>query len=129
MTTNIAESFNRVLKGVRSLPLCAIIDLTFYRTAEYFRDSGNQAEECTTRFAPRVHKLLDARRAKAQHHRTRIFDRRNNEFEVLCKHRYASAYSAGDTVQQCIVGPTEAKCTCNKLKLEHIPCSHCGSHS
>src|SRR5436190_23579792 len=73
MTTNIAESFNRVLKGVRSLPLCAIIDLTFYRTAEYFRDSGNQAEECTTRFAPRVHKLLDARRAKAQHHRTRIY--------------------------------------------------------
>ena len=124
MTTNIAESFNRVLKGVRSLPLCAIIELTFCRTAEYFRDYGNQADECTTRFAPRVHTLLDARRAKAQHHRTRIFDRRNNEFEVLCKRKYASAYSVGDTVQQCNVGPMEAKCTCNKPKLEHIPCSH-----
>ena len=78
--------------------MCAIIELTFYRTAEYFRYSGNQAEECTTRFAPRVHTLLDARRAKAQHHRTRIFDGRNNEFEVLCKRKYASAYSAGDTV-------------------------------
>ena len=84
MTTNIAESFNKVLKGVRSLPLCAIIELTFYRTAEYFRDYGNQAEGCTTRFAPRVHMVLDARRAKVQHHHTRIFDRRNNEFEVLC---------------------------------------------
>ena len=64
MTTNIAESFNKVLKGVRSLLLCAIIELTFYRTAEYFRDYGNQAEGCTTRFAPRVHMLLDARRRR-----------------------------------------------------------------
>src|SRR6266508_6940597 len=37
MTTNIAESFNKVLKGVRGLPLCSIIELTFYRTADYFR--------------------------------------------------------------------------------------------
>ena len=107
MTTNIAESFNKVLKGVRSLPLCAIIELTFYRIAEYFRDYGNQAKGCTIRFAPRVHMVLDARRTKAQYHRTRIFDRRNNEFEVLCQRKYASGYSAGDTVQQCHVGPTE----------------------
>ena len=91
MTTNIAESFNKFLKGVRSLPLCAIIELTFYKIAEYFRDYGNQAEGCTTRF---VHMVLDARRAKAQHHRTRIFDRRNNEFKVLCQRKYASGYSA-----------------------------------
>src|SRR6266542_3723581 len=52
MTTKIVESFNKVLKGVRSLPLCAIIELTFYRAVEYFRDYGNQAEGCTTRFAP-----------------------------------------------------------------------------
>ena len=83
MTTNIAKSFNKVLKGVRNLLLCAIIELTFYRTTKYFRDYGNQAEGCTTRFAPRVHMVLDARRAKAQHHHTRIFDRPNNEFEVL----------------------------------------------
>src|SRR5438132_2049391 len=124
MTTNIAQSFNKILKGVQSLPLCAIIELTFYRTVEYFRDYDNQAQGCTTRFAPRVHMVLDARRANAQHHRTRIFDRRNNEFEVLCHHKYASGYSTGDTVQQCTVGPTEAKCTCNKPKVEHIPCSH-----
>src|SRR6266540_6719394 len=108
MTTNIVESFNKVLKGVRSLPLCTIIKLTFYRTADYFRDYGNQAEGCTTRFAPRVHMVLDARRAKAQDHRTRIFDRRNNKFEVLFKRKYASGYSTGDTVQQCTVGLTEA---------------------
>src|SRR5438128_4123327 len=64
MTKNIAESFNKVLKGIRSLPFCAIIELTFYRTADYFRDYGNQAKGCTTRFAPRVQMLLDDRRGR-----------------------------------------------------------------
>jgi hypothetical protein len=36
MMTNVAESFNNVLKGVQALPLCAIIELTFYRIADYF---------------------------------------------------------------------------------------------
>ena len=63
-------------------------------------------------------------RHKAHHHRSRIFDLQTNEFEIRCKRRYASAYNAGDTVQQCKLGSNEATCTCNKPKLHHIPCSH-----
>ena len=99
MTTNIAESFNNVLKGVRGLPLCSIIDLTFYRTTDYFRDRGNAAMQCSTRFSPRVELTIEKRKTKAQFYRTRIFDLGNNEFEVMCHRRYASGYSAGDTVQ------------------------------
>ena len=124
MTTNIAESFNNVLKGVRGLPLCSIIELTFYRTADYFRDRGNAAMQCSTRFSPRVESIIEKRKAKAQFHRTRIFDLGNNEFEVMCRRRYASGYSAGDTVQQCQLGADVVRCTCNKPKLHHIPCSH-----
>ena len=124
MTTNIAESFNNVLKGVRGLPLCSIIELTFYRTADYFRDRGNAAMQCSTRFSPRVESIIEKRKVKAQFHRTRIFDLGNNEFEVMCRHRYASGYSAGYTVQQCQLGADEVWCTCNKPKLHHIPCSH-----
>ena len=104
MTTNIAESFNNVLKGVRGLPLCSIIELTFYRTANFFRDRGNAAMQCSTRFSPRVESIIEKRKAKAQFHRTRIFNLGNKEFEVMCCHRYALGYSAGGTVQQCQIG-------------------------
>jgi len=113
-----------VLKGARGLPLCAIIELTFYRTVDYFRDHGNIAMQCNTPFAPRVEVTISKRRSKAYFHRTRIFDLANNEFEVTCRRRHASGYSAGDNVQQCLLSAEEVSCTCNKTKLHHIPCSH-----
>jgi hypothetical protein len=124
MMTNVAESFNNVLKGVQALPLCAIIELTFYWTTDYFCDRGNSAAACETRLSSKVEEILEKRRGKAHHHRTRMFDLQTNEFEIRCKRRYASAYSAGDTIQQCQLRSNEATCTCNKPKLQHIPCSH-----
>ena len=38
MTTNLAEVYNCVLRGVRSLPLVGIMEFFLYRTCEYFRD-------------------------------------------------------------------------------------------
>jgi hypothetical protein len=124
MMTNVVESFNNVLKGVRALPLCAIIELTFYRTADYFRDRGNSAMACDTKFSSKVKEILEKRRGKAHHHCTRIFDLQTNEFEIRCKRWYGSAYSAVDTIQQCQLRSNEATWTCNKPKLQHIPCSH-----
>jgi hypothetical protein len=124
MTTNVVESFNNVLKGLQALPLCAIIELTFYRTADYFCDRRNSATACDTRFSSKVEEILEKRRGKSHHHRTRIFDLQTNEFEIRCKCRYVFAYSAGDTIQQCQLRSNEATCTCNKPKLQHILCSH-----
>ena len=36
ITTNMSEVFNSVLKGARSLPVTALIQLTFYRLNSYF---------------------------------------------------------------------------------------------
>ena len=36
MTTNISEVFNSVLKGVRILPVTALVQLTFFRLNSYF---------------------------------------------------------------------------------------------
>jgi hypothetical protein len=82
MMMNVAESFNNVLKGVPALPLCAIIELIFYRTADYFRDWENSAAACDTRFSSKVEEILEKRRGKAYHHRTIIFDLQTNEFEI-----------------------------------------------
>jgi hypothetical protein len=101
-----------------------IAQLTFYRTADYFCDRGNSAATCDTRFSSKVKEILEKRRGKAHHRHTRIFDLQYNEFEIRCKRQYASAYSVGDTIQQCQLRSNEATFTCNKSKLQHIPCSH-----
>jgi hypothetical protein len=36
MTTNILEVFNFILKGIRALPVCGIMDYTFHKCNEYF---------------------------------------------------------------------------------------------
>ncbi|KAK9131684.1 hypothetical protein Scep_011212 [Stephania cephalantha] len=36
MTTNLAECFNGVLKGVRFYPITALVQVTFYRVLEFF---------------------------------------------------------------------------------------------
>ena len=36
MTTNISEVFNSVLKGARTLPITALVQLTFFRLNGYF---------------------------------------------------------------------------------------------
>ena len=36
MTTNIFEVFNNVLKGARSFPVIALVQLTFFRINRYF---------------------------------------------------------------------------------------------
>ena len=38
MTTNLADVYNWVPRGVRSLPLVGIVEFFLYRTCEYFRD-------------------------------------------------------------------------------------------
>jgi hypothetical protein len=87
MMTNVAESFNNVLKGVRALPLCAIIELTFYRTADYFYDRENSVAACDTWFSSKVEEIIEKRRGKVHHHRTRICDLQTNEFKIRCKRR------------------------------------------
>ena len=36
MTTNMSEVFNSVLKGAQSLPVTALVQLTFFRLNSYF---------------------------------------------------------------------------------------------
>ena len=36
MTTNVSEVFNKVLKGIRAMPVSGIVEYTFYKCNEYF---------------------------------------------------------------------------------------------
>ena len=43
MTTNLSESFNRILKSARNLPITALVELTYYRCVAYFADRYTKA--------------------------------------------------------------------------------------
>ena len=45
MTTNLAETYNFVLRGNRALPLTAIVEGIFYGTVKYFRERRERAEK------------------------------------------------------------------------------------
>ena len=42
-TSNMAESFNSVLKGIRAMPVNAIVSFTFYRLVAWFNERHTQA--------------------------------------------------------------------------------------
>ncbi|XP_057969478.1 uncharacterized protein LOC131158630 [Malania oleifera] len=57
MTTNLVECFNAVLKGTRSLPITAIVQMIFYRVAQYFstrREASRQAMESGNGYTPHM---------------------------------------------------------------------------
>src|SRR5437763_10609265 len=41
MTTNVAESYNMIMRGVRYLSLVGIVEFIMYGCAKYFRDRYN----------------------------------------------------------------------------------------
>ena len=61
-TSNMAESFNSVLKGIRAMPINAIVSFTFYRLVAWFNERHTQAmalQSNNQKWAPKPKKHLD----------------------------------------------------------------------
>ena len=43
MITNLSESFNRILKSARNLPITTLVELTYYHCVAYFADRYTKA--------------------------------------------------------------------------------------
>ena len=57
MTTNMSEVFNSVLKRARSLPVTALVQLTFFRLNRYFvarREQGYNILALDEQYTPYV---------------------------------------------------------------------------
>ena len=67
MTTNISEVFNSVLEGARSLPVAALVQLTFFRLNGYFvarRELGASRLTSSKHFTPYVVAQIQGRVVK-----------------------------------------------------------------
>ena len=131
MTTNLAETYNFVLRGNRALPLTAIVEGIFYGTVKYFRERRQIAAEHmtnnpNTRYCERVMKYMDEKMKKARSHSVVAIGNLERRFEVrLANNKFGCANEM--RTHEVKIGnelwPT-CECTCNKPKLLHLPCSH-----
>ena len=125
MTTNISEVYNNVLKGARGLPVTAILELTFYRTNEYFRDRRAKANEKLANgqmWVDDINTYIEAKREKANRHQVRAFDRGRGLYDVITPCRWSDGSRKGGRSHS--VNLDKGTCTCGKATLFHYPCSH-----
>ena len=116
MTTNISEVFNSVLKGARSLPVTALVQLTFFCLNGYFvarRELGANRLTSIERFTPYVEAQIQARVVKAGLMEIVLYDHVQGLFNVKSRR--------GRTHR---LNLHEKKCTCGKTLIYGFPCSH-----
>src|SRR6266540_4603229 len=100
MTTNQAESYNMVMRGVRCLLLVGIVEFIMYGCAKYFMDRYNVVSPSVNNpgmvFGYRITKYMDKKITKVQQHNVRPMGTRQQRFEVCSRsaHRRSQAVRA-----------------------------------
>ncbi|RVW77287.1 hypothetical protein CK203_050145 [Vitis vinifera] len=123
MTTNMSEVFNSVLKGARSFPITAFVQLTFYRVNSYFavrREHGASRLASGEQYTPYVDAKINANVVKAGSHEVVLYDHFQGLFHVKASRGSKKTSSGGRTHR---VNLREHVCTCGKTLIYGFPCS------
>ena len=116
MTTNMSEVFNSFLKGARSLPLTALVQLTFSLLNSYFvarREQGASRLASNEQFTPYVDAQIQGRVVKAGPMEIVLYDHIQGRFHVKSRSGRIHHLNLNDK-----------KCTCGKTLIYGFPCSH-----
>ena len=116
MTTNMSEVFNSVLKGARSLPLTALVQLTFSHLKSYFvarREQGVDRLASDEQFTPNVDAQSQGHMVKAGSMEIVLYDHIQDIFHVKSMSGRIHHLNLNDK-----------KCTCGKTLIYEFPCSH-----
>ncbi|CAM0907080.1 unnamed protein product [Alopecurus aequalis] len=144
MGSDIADVYKNdpILKGVTCLPLSAIVEVTFLRLVDYFKNTSAAANKAignpSINLPERVQVDMNSKMQKAEMHT--YFRKYNDDenvlggeedgkFTVKGRKRAVTVHlksentlnmnkSKGSTIRK------TATCTCNKPELLHKPCSH-----
>ncbi|XP_061363229.1 uncharacterized protein LOC133306869 [Gastrolobium bilobum] len=116
MTTNLAESVNRVLKGPRNMPITALVKHTYSRLVAYFVERGTNVVaqlQSTHHHSKVVVELVKKNQVDATGHHVRAYNVEHTVFEVDAG--WERSYS---------VNLPQRFCQCGKFKAFKYPCSH-----
>ncbi|BAH91629.1 Os02g0285700 [Oryza sativa Japonica Group] len=129
MTTNLAGVYNWVMRGVRVLPLVAIVEFILHGTQAYFRDRhkkiGPSMADNNIVFGNVVTKYMEDKIKKARRHRVVAQGTQVHKYEIMCVDRSRRGIYRKQAVQECVLkADGGCTCSCMKPKLRHLPCSH-----
>lgn len=123
MTTNLAESVNKVFKGARNMPITALVKCTYVRLVDYFVQRGIAARDQLQARQVYCHKVMVAlakNHEKASAHMVRTYNVERTRFEVeegfnQRTHRNGYRWS---------VRLDERTCECGRFQAFKYPCDH-----
>ena len=126
MTTNSSESFNRVFKGVRSLPVSGIVEFSFKKCNEYFVTRYGLAlrnEEELGRWGKAAHEYLQEAEELSKQQVGEAYGRDRLVFSVRARGgtNLGGERFGGRTYR---VDLEKVECSCNVPQIMHAPCSH-----
>ncbi|CAH9140986.1 unnamed protein product [Cuscuta epithymum] len=129
----MAEVFNSVMKSARYLPVTALVELSFYRVNAYFverRETSKRRLAEGHRYCQQMTELIEKNTEKAKHHKVTIFDIGHGLYQVETGR---GGRTVGKGGRKQTVNLHCRHCTCQKLNIYKIPCSHilavCRHHS
>ena len=120
MTSNMSEVYNGVLKGVRALPITALIEETWYRTSSYFADRvmvANVQVVMGKAWSEKIQRHLNDKIEKSRSHGCSRVDALRHKWLVNVRAKWARGHHRGARKQAVTLGPSTCDCTCNKPKL------------
>ena len=113
---------NKVFKGMRKLPVTAIVMETFYKLNSYFvkkREIVANMEMNNRIWADKVMEKMEHRTNKAHTHLVTPFNVENGVYEVI-----TGTFGTKRGGKRVEVNFNEGNCSCQKPMLYHYPCSH-----
>ena len=127
MTTNVSEVFNKVLKGMRAMPVSGIVEYTFYKCNEYFVkrwDISRKRKELGKIWTIEADDHLEKQGDLSGNQVAILFDPTKYVYDVRSASRTnIGGESSGGRIYRVEIGDT-VSCTCMMPELLHIPCSH-----
>lgn len=126
MTSNMAEIFNKVLKGIRTLPVTAIASFTFDKCNEYWVTRSDEVKvliNADKRWPKTVEEELGYQATKSHDQTWTCFDKEVWKYEVS---EVGGTNSGGEQYggRKYVVVLAQYSCTCQMPLQIHLPCSH-----
>ncbi|CAI9095883.1 OLC1v1031913C1 [Oldenlandia corymbosa var. corymbosa] len=119
LTTNISESYNNVLKGVRFLPIRAVVESTLAKTIKFFRDQYADALKCNTPIGDKYWKKFCKYENTAATHKVELYDFQQQVYGVITGWRRIGKGGNEHKVEY-----RDWRCSCKKWQTYRLPCSH-----
>jgi hypothetical protein len=124
--SNMAESFNKLLLGIRGMSVTAIVSFTFYKLVACFNDRHTHAiglQNEGEKWAPKPKTFLEKAKERANRHTVDCFDLQSGTYEVFLQ---ASTTSDGESQEsrKHVVVLNDLSCTYGAPRQYHFPCSH-----